>query len=72
MSFKELFEVACPFQNLYQVLALPDGRAIPIVQSRTGSKGIDFMKYPNLGRWFYHTFENIAHFLSNVSSNKFV
>lgn len=72
MSFKELFEVACPFQNLYQVLALPDGRAIPTVQNRTGSKGIDFMKYSNLGRWFYHTFENTAHFLFNVSSNKFV
>lgn len=70
MSFKEFFEVACPFQNLCQVLAFLDGRAIPIVQNRTAGKGINFMKYSNLDKSFYHTLENNAHFLFNESSTK--
>lgn len=68
MSFKELFEAVCPFQNLYQVAALLDGRAIPIVQNRTASEGTDFMKYSNLDRWIYDTFENNTNFIFNESS----
>lgn len=41
-----MFEAACAFQNLYQVFALLDGRATPVVQNRTVSKGINFMKVP--------------------------
>lgn len=52
MNLKELFEAACPFQNLYPVLALLEGRSIHIVQNRTASNRINLMQYSDLDRWF--------------------
>lgn len=36
----------CAFENPYQVFASLGGRATPVVQNRTVSKGINFMKVP--------------------------
>lgn len=67
MRFQELFEAACVFQNLYQVFALLDSRATPVLQTRTVSKGINFINIPQTWLDCFMTLVGTTHVCSLVT-----